>query len=332
MKAILIIIRNLSKIRASIIWLGLFFCLSISPLPATSSYNLVHKTKYLAFYSPDSLDVAMKKNFDLMDDRIDELQMELSIYVDKRVEVRIVNDHKSYQSLALGKNRIVEFSDAFYSSKEKRIYIRNALEIRESYLKVLMHEYIHWYLENIFTRSPLWFHEGLATQYAGQMGFERYLLFLQHSFFGQQSDLFRMSYTYPKNRSEWDLFYLSSSMAVSYMRQKHEKEWGRFWTIVSDQMLSGQKANFTECFNLAYHRDLFSFHSQFGKHVKSLRIQYLIFSINGLLAMILPFALIIAHVRKRRKMSMLPDLPEPVDDSIDDPEAIDQTPQSTDNT
>lgn len=294
--------------------------LVFSPLVAAGTYRLEYKTRNLAIYATQPLGSNLTSTLERLDSRIDDLQMELGVYVDSRAEIRIVSDHKSYQSLALGKHKIVEFSDAFYNSKEQRIYIRNATEIAESYLQVLMHEYIHWYLENIFTHTPLWFHEGMATQYSGQMGFERYLLFLRYSFFGQQSDLFRMSYTYPQDRSQWDLFYLSSSMAVNYLRQKHETEWNNFWTLVSSQYRQGQVADFNTSFNMAFHTDLFSFHRQFQRHVKSLKIQYLIFSINGLLAIILPFILILAHYRKRRNMARLPDLPEPTDEDPEPPE------------
>ncbi len=316
--------HNLFKcIRARKFWLGLLFLLLFIPLTAADSYALIYKTRNLAIYATDPLGTGLQDTFNRLDSRIDELQMNLGIYVDARAEIRIVKDHKSYQQLALGKNKIVEFSNAFYSSREQRIYIRSATEIAESYLQVLMHEYIHWYLEKIFNHTPLWFHEGLATGYSGQMGFERYLLFLRYSFFGRHSDLFRMSYSYPENRSEWELFYLSSSMAVTYMRQKREKEWNSFWTLVSEQYRSGNKADFTHSFNRAFHSDLFSFHHQFRKYIKSLKVQYLIFSINGLLAMLLPFVLIAAHFRKRRRIATLPDLPEPVDEQDDPPEAID---------
>lgn len=319
-------------IRARQIWLGLLLLLLGVPLTATDSYELKYKTNNLAIYATEPLGTNLQNTFNRLDTRIDDLQMELGIYVDSRVEIRIVKDHKSYQHLALGKNKIVEFSNAFYSSREQRIYIRSAAEIAESYLQVLMHEYIHWYLEKIFVHTPLWFHEGLATQYSGQMGFEKYLLFLQYSFFGKHSDLFRMSYSYPENRSEWDLFYLSSSMAVNYMRQKRAKDWNNFWSLVADQHRSGKKADFTLNFNQAFHSDLFSFHIQFRKYLRSLKIQYLIFSINGLLAMLLPFILIAAHFRKRRRMAKLPDLPEPVDEQDDPSEEVDAAMPDEENT
>ncbi len=320
------------QFRARLLWLGLFLLLTLAPLWGSDNYTLKFKTTHLAIYAAHDLHPSMQQTMAQLDTRIDDLQMELGIYVDNLAEIRIVKDHKSYQKLALGKNKIVEFSNAFYSSKEQRIYIRSDNEIAENYLSVLMHEYIHWYLEKVFNHTPLWFHEGLATQYSGQMGFERYLLFLRYSFFGKHSDLFRMSYSYPENRSEWDLFYLSSSMAVSYMRQKLDREWQSFWTLVSDKHRQGEKADFTSCFNLAYHRDLFSFHSQFRHHLKSLRLQYLIFSINGLLAMILPFILIAAHIRKRRRMASLPDLPEAQEEEVISESNPDELPPNTENT
>ncbi len=283
------------------------------------TYTLQHTTANLAIYAEAPVTGNLITSLNALDTRIDALQMSLGIYTDKQALIYLVKDHKSYQRLSLGKAKIVEFSEAFYSGKEGRIYIRPAGEIKESFTKTLLHEYIHWYLEGIFQHTPLWFHEGMAVQYSGQMGFERYVYFLQQSFFGHSSDLFRMSYNYPEKQEDWQIFYLSSSMAVRFMSEKREKEWSYFWELVSRHQREGKKAVFSECFSLAYRSNLYDFHLQFAAFVKRLRFQYLFWGINSLLAILLPLVLIMAHHQKRKRMALLPDLPEPVDE-IDDSE------------
>jgi hypothetical protein len=296
--------------------LALLAMLFISP-KLHSTYTLQHKTDNLAIYSETPVSGNLISSLNNLDTRIDALQMSLGIYIDKAAPIYLVKDHKSYQSLALGKAKIVEFSEAFYSGNEGRIYIRPAGEIKESFSKILLHEYIHWYLESIFEHTPLWFHEGMATQYSGQMGFERYIYFLQESFFGRSSDLFRMSYNYPEEQEDWQIFYLSSSMAVRYMSENREKEWSYFWELVARQKRSGEKAVFSECFSIAYRSSLYDFHLQFAAYVKRLRFQYLFWGFNSLLAILLPLVLVLAHYRKRKRMALLPDLPEPVDEIED---------------
>ncbi|PKN71909.1 MAG: hypothetical protein CVU50_09590 [Candidatus Cloacimonetes bacterium HGW-Cloacimonetes-3] len=280
-------------------------------------YTLRHKTNNLAIYSEAAVSGNLKNGLEGLDPRIDALQMSLGIYIDKPASIYLVKDHESYQRLSLGKAKIVEFSDAFYSGNEGRIYIRPVEEIKESFTNTLLHEYIHWYLENIFAHTPLWFHEGMAVQYSGQMGFERYVYFLQQSFFGRSSDLFRMSYSYPKKQEDWQIFYLSSSMAVRFMRENKDNEWAFFWELVSRQQKAGKKAVFSEGFSQAYRTNLYDFHLLFAAYVKRLRFQYLFWGINSLLAIFLPLVLILAHHQKRKRMALLPDLPEPVDETED---------------
>ncbi|MDD3236059.1 MAG: hypothetical protein PHH43_07010 [Candidatus Cloacimonetes bacterium] len=299
-------------------FLSLFlFMLLILPSNLPGIYTLQQKTTYLAVYAEEPLSVSLRQSLSALDTRIDDLQMSLGIYSNDLVPVYLVKDHKSYQSMALGKDKIVEFSEAFYSGSEGKIYIRPINEIKDSLGKTLVHEYIHWYLESIFIRTPLWFHEGMATQYSGQMGFERYLYFLQESFIGHTSDLFRMSYKYPEKQSDWQIFYLSSSMAIRFMSERKAKEWGRFWDLVANQKRAGKKAVFNDCFAMAYRSNLYDFNQQYAAYVKSLRFQYLFWSINSLIALCLPIILIITHHKRRKRMALLPDLPEYVDDEED---------------
>jgi hypothetical protein len=292
-----------------------FLCLLIlfsaaSLFAITSHYTLRLKTPNLEVYAESPINAAQSATFARVDNKIDDMQMELGIYVDRPASIYLVKDHASYQRLALGKAHIVEFSDAFYSGGEQKIYIRPQAEVVDNYIKVILHEYIHWYLETIFEHTPLWFHEGMATQYSGQMGFERYVYFLQQSFLGQHSDLFRMSYAYPAKKEDWQIFYLSSSMAVRFMRDRKPNEWKRFWDTVAANKRNGHRAVFSECFAFSYRTTMYDFHQQFATYTKSLRYQYLFWGFNSLLALLLPFVLIIGYSIRRKRMSRLPDLPE----------------------
>ena len=282
-----------------------------------SSYPLQLKTNNLAIYASEPLSQPLTEMLGKLDDNIDAFQMELGVYLDALAPVYLIESDRSYQTLALGKAKIVEFSDAFYSGKEKRIYVKPLASIQENHRKILLHEYIHWYLEQIFTQTPLWFHEGMATHFSQQMGFEQYLFFLQESFLGKKSDLFRLSYNYPEKKEDWPLFYLSSTMAVSYLKEKKNEQWNNFWELVAQQQRKNQQTPFTEYFNRAFQTTFYNFHKEYAGYIKHLRYQYLFWSINALLALLLPVILIIAWRIRKKRMSALPDLPLPEDDETE---------------
>ncbi|HNQ39360.1 MAG TPA: hypothetical protein PLJ90_05105 [Candidatus Cloacimonas sp.] len=282
-----------------------------------SSYPLQLKTNNLAIYASEPLSQPLTEMLGKLDDNIDAFQMELGVYLDALAPVYLIESDRSYQTLALGKAKIVEFSDAFYSGKEKRIYVKPLASIQENHRKILLHEYIHWYLEQIFTQTPLWFHEGMATHFSQQMGFEQYLFFLQESFLGKKSDLFRLSYNYPEKKEDWALFYLSSTMAVSYLKEKKNEQWNNFWESVAQQQRKNQQTPFTEYFNRAFQTTFYNFHKEYAGYIKHLRYQYLFWSINALLALLLPVILIIAWRIRKKRLSALPDLPLPEDDETE---------------
>ena len=282
-----------------------------------SSYPLQLKTNNLAIYASEPLSQPLTEMLGKLDDNIDAFQMELGVYLDALAPVYLIESDRSYQTLALGKAKIVEFSDAFYSGTEKRIYVKPLASIQENHRKILLHEYIHWYLEQIFTQTPLWFHEGMATHFSRQMGFEQYLFFLQESFLGKKSDLFRLSYNYPEKKEDWPLFYLSSTMAVSYLKEKKNEQWNNFWESVAQQQRKNQQTPFTEYFNRAFQTTFYNFHKEYAGYIKHLRYQYLFWSINALLALLLPVILIIAWRIRKKRLSALPDLPLPEDDETE---------------
>jgi len=88
-----------------------------------SSYPLQLKTNNLAIYASEPLSQPLTEMLGKLDDNIDAFQMELGVYLDALAPVYLIESDRSYQTLALGKAKIVEFSDAFYSGKEKKEFM-----------------------------------------------------------------------------------------------------------------------------------------------------------------------------------------------------------------
>lgn len=298
------------------------------PLAAETELRFKHRgsSDYAEFYSTESAFQSSNLAGQL-DERIFALQADLGIYTSRKVEIFVLNSAAEYQALSRGKDKIVEFSDAFYSSREERIYIRSKQEIQESYLQILQHEYTHWYLDQIFDSAPLWFHEGMATYYAGQLGYERYLHFLQSSFWGNPGELL-LSSSYPKEQKDWQSFYLSSYFAVKWMKEKNQSSWQNFWDRTAQNWRRGYQTDFRPSFRLAYGMELWQFHAVFGKYIKRLSFQYLIVAINAIILALMPIVLILAARRRKKKRALLPDLPLPVEPDLPEEQGEDDTPES----
>ncbi len=301
----------------------LLFLLCTGALAA--EYQVAAFTDNFVVHTADGTFAGQDKFLASLNDRIDALQMSTGVYLDIRAEIYVVASRAEYQKLAQGKNSIVEFSDAFYSSREKRIYIRSADQIWENYGGVIVHEYVHWFLEEILMGAPLWFHEGMATMQGGQLGMDRYLYYVRERFWGNKMDLFQLAYDYPEQRKDWEMYYLSSYFAVKYMQDKDASSWRNFWGYVAANYRQGQKTRFTAALAGAYQTTLYDFNTDFAAASKKQAYIYLIIGINSILFSLLPIVVVIAMLKRRKKMRELPDLELPEDEIEPEDEEDDET-------
>jgi hypothetical protein len=289
-------------------------------MPAT--HFLVVSNSYYDLYSNKP---ASPADYDLskaLDGKIGDLQMQFGVYPDAKVPIYIVYGEDEYRSLSEDSASIVEFSEAFYNSKEGAIFARSKDQVSDNHLKIMVHEYIHWYIEELFIQAPLWFHEGMATYFSQQLGYERYLIYLKESLIQPQSDLFRMSYRYPENREDWPHFYLSSAMATHYMQDRFPAQWQSFWNQVAANNKAGKRSIFSQTFAQSYQTSLWDFHTSFGSYSKRQGYLYLFVALNTVVFAFLPFVMFAIARKRRRRMQGLPDLP--LEDEADDEESADR--------
>jgi hypothetical protein len=283
-------------------------------------YTLIAKSRYVSIYGSGRTAESTLKLRQELDEGIDEIQMQTGVYVDGGPDIYIVPDDVAYKQLTQEHQGIVEFSDAFYSSAEGRVWIRPLESLKSNYIKVLIHEYTHWYLDQLFAGATLWFHEGMACLFANQLSLESYVRFTRDCFFGQPADLFRMGYQYPESPSQWQTYYLSSLFAVTYLQENYPEGWKTFWTIAANTHKAGQKTPFIAAFNYSFNTTLFDFNRQYQDYLKHKAWKYLFIGINSLIFSLLPFVLLIAYFRRRKRMKQLPDLPLPQDVELDPPQ------------
>lgn len=295
----------------------LFSCIYLS------GYNLSYESAMIQIYSHNPHSQYEQHIGQSLDERITEFQKSMGIYPIEKARIYIINDEKEYRRLSLGKAEIVELSSGFYDSKENLIRARSPEQVKENYVNLLLHEYIHWYIDLLFYNAPLWFHEGLATYHSQQIGYERYLIYLKESLINPSGNLFRLSYSYPERKQDWDGFYISSTMAVRFMQEQHTGKWEAFWARVSLEYKAGKKAHFNRTFSQGYTETLWDFHARFTAYSKRQGYIYLVVLINSLIIALLPFVMIIAAYKRRKKMKLLPDMPLIEEEQIEEKETKD---------
>lgn len=245
--------------------------------------------------------------------RINAFQMELGVYPINPLYIKILPTKAEYRNLTGGKGKIVENSQAFYSPYDKVIYVRSPDQLTlENYDAVLMHEYVHWFLDETLENVPLWFHEGMAMYYSGQFGFQSYYNFTRYRFLGIKLSLNDMARQYPADRSYWEMFYLTSSFAIDNLNSKHNPEWQDFWNrvgFVYNRSVNRitERSDFIHVFNASFKMSLYAYSKQFDKTLGRYSWQFPLVGINAFIFSLLPFVLMIAWFKSRRRMRRMPD-------------------------
>lgn len=292
-------------VKPRILLLIVLLMIAVCPLLGLAP---VYQNSRLELYAEHPLNSGLQKTLDILGERIQDFELQLGIYPAAKCPIVLIDSARDYQKLSLGKAAIVEESDAFYNSQDGKIYIRSIDQVQENYLKLLLHEYLHWFVEDVFISAPLWFHEGMATVYSRQFGYERYLMYIRHSFWGQKGELFRHSYRYPSRKEEWSPFYQFSAMAVRYMERNYPEAWGDFWTRVSRTYRQGQKSHFGSIFIYSYRLSLYDFNLLFEKHSRRQGYLHLFVGVNSLIFILLALSLPVIAYKRKKKMRELPDL------------------------
>ena len=282
------------------------YCTRISAQVRTIEDDLV-----IVHFKPENARVA-KSLLTPLSAKIEAFQREIGIYPGAKAPYYIAPTYQEYFDITSKLSKTLQKSDAFYSSETGFIVIRSPEQINDNYLKILMHEYIHWYLDQLFMDAPLWFHEGMATYFAGQLGFERHWQFIRYRFWGKQIPL--LTNEYPASRQDLDFFYLNSTFALRYMKDEYPQIWKEFWDFVASYHRQGDKAIFRHAFRQTFNSKLYTFNESFEAYARRLSYWYIFIGINSFLITLMPFLLIIAWLRRRSKMRQLPDIEHVMDD------------------
>ena len=223
--------------------------------------------------------------------------MKVGQYPDLVVNIYIAADRQEYHFLTSNDSAILEFSQAFYSSYRDTIYIRNPRDLQKynSLSKILIHEYIHIFVDHYIEDPPLWFNEGMAVYFSNDLSIDREFNFIINYIMGNSRELREMIHYYPENRIEWESFYAKAALAVKYLYQKKRNQFYHFWELAT------REDNFRSIFVKSFHLTPLDFSQKFEEYSKSHFKMEILLASTGLIWSILPLILILGMIRKTIK-------------------------------
>ena len=251
----------------------------------------------ITLFSADK-DQKVARNIALqLDKDIQVFQKRIGTYLDGPIRVVIAPDREEYSKWVGKHSKIMEFSLAFYNNRNQTIYIKNprVLKSLSALRRILLHEYIHHFVNSFWKNPPLWFNEGMAVYFSEDMGIDREFNFAKNYILGNSRPLEMMKYGYPKNRIEWESFYAKSGLAVKYLYKQRRQEFYKFWDYALPER------NFDSAFLKSFFftpKDFSLFFEEYSK--THFRMEILLAS-TGIIWGILPLVLIIGVIRKKIK-------------------------------
>ena len=228
------------------------------------------------------------------DDDIRNFQRSVGSYLDSKINIKIAADKEEYNTWTKGNGKVIEFSQAFYNRKTNTIFLRHPSELKSltALKRILLHEYIHHFVGKFWRNPPLWFNEGMAVYFTGDLGFEREMNFARNYVLGNSRSLEMMKYHYPRNQIEWESFYAKSGLAVKYLYQK-KQEFYRLW---DNSIPDGE---FENAFRKSFLMTTRDFSIIFEEYARTHFRAELLLASTGMIWSILPLVLIAGVIRKK---------------------------------
>jgi hypothetical protein len=239
---------------------------------------------------------------------IDDFQLAIGSYPDFKAKIYLSHDKEDFEKLTSRYGGITEFSRAFYNKRDKRIYIKSYHEIenREAFYQILLHEYIHAFIDYHLKDAPLWFHEGMAVYFSKQYSLQMTVNLGLDYLAGDVKHISRMEKYYPDNSINLSSFYAKSVQAVRYLYQEDSSAFSSLFE---------SKGHFTSAIIKAYKMTPTKFYKEFES---SFKFKIYINAMYGLLSAIwvlLPIFLFIGWYKQSKKREKaIEEMPEDEED------------------
>jgi hypothetical protein len=226
---------------------------------------------------------------------IDNFHRKIGQYPDLLIKISVFDNDEDYFSFARNSSEIIEFSRAFYSRREGTIFLRNPKEQRNfvHLNQILLHEYIHHFVTSYWINTPLWFNEGMAVYFSGDLNMDREFNFVKNYILGNSRNLDQMKFRYPEDRIEWESFYAKSGLAIKYLFKRNYQEFINIFEYGS------RGVTFENAFLRSFFMTTRDFSLLFEEYSKKHFTTEILLASTGMIWGILPLILIIGWIRKK---------------------------------
>jgi hypothetical protein len=278
-------------IHKAIVFLGLLLCFW-QVLPA---FTVTAKYDYITVKYPAQDSLIVQDMIEIFSTNLDDFHRQLGQYPELPIMIIILSDEEEYYEYAQTSSEIIEFSRAFYSPRTGTIYLRDPRE-QQNFVqinRILLHEYIHHFVNHYWVNEPLWFTEGMAVYFSGDLNMDREINFVKNYILGNSLKLEQMKYNYPENMIEWESFYAKSGLAVKYLFKNNYREFLTFWEY------GARGLNFESAFLHSFYMTPRDFSLLFEDYSKKHFTTEILLASTSLIWGILPLILMIGWIRKK---------------------------------
>jgi hypothetical protein len=252
-------------------------------------------------------------------------QNKLRSVQDIHITINIAPDRKTYNEWVKNSAVVFQNSVGFTELLENQIFIKNPLELKghKQMMNLLLHEYIHIFINSHWGDAPRWFHEGMAGYFSEDVSLNSIFNFMTNNAFHNKFLLAQYAYAYPEHKMNLEPFYFQSALLI---KRAYEEDSQRFEKLFEIGEIDHR---FVTAFQAAFNMSTDDFLANFNKYLNHFFKVSIYIGILILSWLLFPILLIIAKFRKDYQTKKLLAEWETEEDLIEEYTEIEQTPTPT---
>ena len=238
---------------------------------------------------------------DELSDRIVKFQFEIKSFPDIDIVINVAPDKATYNNWVRGKEKVFENSSAFTNLKTYEIFIKNPTQFYDNrkFINVLLHEYIHIFVDYHFTDAPLWFHEGMANYFSEKQTLNQTFNYVRNNAFNKNYLLIKYAYRYPEQKANIEPYYFQATLII---KRTYEDKMKNFINLF---YYAEEHSRFSDAFLAAFGKSQEEFLRNFEKEMNNFFKTHFYIGIMLLTWSLFPIFLIIAKIKQNRRTKKL---------------------------
>ena len=236
-----------------------------------------------------------------LSDRIVKFQYQVKSFPNIDIIINLAPDKATYEGWVKGKDIVFENSSAFTNLNTHEIFIKNPTFFAENrrFFNVLLHEYIHIFINYHFDDAPLWFHEGMANYFSEGLTINNTFIYVRNNAFNKKYLLMKYAYRYPEQKVNIEPFYFQSTLLIKRVFEDKMNK------LINLFYLSEDHERFSEAFVEAFGKTQEELLKNFEKEINNFLKTNFYIGIMLLTWSLFPLFLIIAKIKQNRRTKRL---------------------------